>query len=210
MMEAIASDKVEVVVTFATNRLFRKMYRSLQFIDEEIVSRRKLCVFVAQNIDTEKSEFWRQLIVVFGMLDELQLQAQAGFVRAAHEGLLHREMVHGTITFGYFGEIVPGDEKTRRGRPRRRLVISEEQAKWVRQIFHWFTVDRLSISAIKRLLRAQNAPLPPKCPSGRWTYLAVRLMLANRRYIGDFSYAWNDAVWKAKQGYNRQFKRQTP
>ena len=71
---ALTNDQIDVVITFATNRIFRKMYRSLQFVEEEIVDRRKRCVFVAQNIDTEKTESWRHLMQVFSMLDEVQVQ----------------------------------------------------------------------------------------------------------------------------------------
>ncbi len=209
LLTAIANDEIDVLITFATNRLYRKMYRSLQLIDEEIVSRRKRCVFVAQNIDTEKSEFWRQLVSVFAMLDELQLQSQAAFVRAAHEGLLNRGLVHGTIAFGYKGVEEPAAGKTKLGRIRRRLEIDEDTAKWVRRIFHWFVVDKYPMAAMKRMLREQNAPIPPKCLGG-WTRLAVRLVLLNRRYIGDYSYGWKEAVWQAKQGYVRQFPREKP
>ena len=85
MLAAWERDEVDVVVTFATNRLFRKLYRSLQFVEEGVVDRGKRCMFVAQNIDTAQ-DFWRQLLSTFATHDEMMVQALAGQVRAAYEG----------------------------------------------------------------------------------------------------------------------------
>ena len=38
-MAAAAADEVDVVVIFTTSRLFRKLYRTLMFVEEEIVDR---------------------------------------------------------------------------------------------------------------------------------------------------------------------------
>jgi hypothetical protein len=43
------------------------------------------------------------------MFDEMQVSSMAAFVRNAHIGLLDKELVHGTITFGYRGEAIPGE-----------------------------------------------------------------------------------------------------
>jgi DNA invertase Pin-like site-specific DNA recombinase len=209
MLRALERDEVDVVITFATNRLFRKMYQSLRFAEEEIVSRQKRVAFIAQGIDTAKTEFWRQLLSVYAMLDELQISSMAAFVRAAHEGLLDKELVHGTLTFGYRGDVVAG-ELTRRNKPKRTWAMDEECAEWVRRIFQWFTHERLPAAAIARRLNRSRAPLPPRCQSGQWTELAVKVLLRNRRYIGDFAYGRKEAVWQAKQGYSRQFTREVP
>lgn len=208
VLAALAGDEVDVVITFATNRIYRKMYRSLQFVEEEILDRRKRCVFVAQNIDTEKTEFWRHLMQVFAMLDEVQVQLLGGQVRAAHEGLLLKKLIHGTLTFGYYGREVPGP-LTRLGKPRREWAINADLAPWVVQVFRWFVDEgRLGYSQIARRLRNASVQPPPRV--GKWTWRAVKHLLANRRYIGDFSYGLNEAIWQNKAGYSRNFRREQP
>ncbi|MCC6126087.1 MAG: recombinase family protein [Pirellulales bacterium] len=42
---ALESEQIGVVIIFSTNRLYRKTYRSLAFVEEEIIDRGKRCVF---------------------------------------------------------------------------------------------------------------------------------------------------------------------
>jgi hypothetical protein len=133
----------------------------------------------------------------------------AAFVRNAHIGLLDKELVHGTITFGYRGEVIPG-EMTRRNKPKKKWAIDDDAAAWVRRIFDWYTSRELTFAAIVRRLNTERAPLPPRCQTGRWTELAVKALLGNRRYVGDFAYGRKEAVWQAKEGYSRQYAREKP
>jgi hypothetical protein len=208
MLAALAGDEVDVVITFATNRIFRKMYRSLQFVEEEIVDRKKRCVFVSQHIDTAQIDSWRNVMQVYAMLDEVQVQTLGNQVRAAHEGLLLNNYVHSTITFGYCGKAVEG-AATRTGKQRRVWEIDQSLSKWVMQIFQWFVNDpAMGYAQIARRLRKEQAPPPPRV--GRWTWRAVKLLLANRRYLGDFSYGLSETIWQNRAGYSRQFQREQP
>jgi nucleotide-binding universal stress UspA family protein len=62
---------VKVLLVFATNRLFRKTYRSLQFVEEEVVGRGIRCIFVTSKLDTMDSERWQMLLQFHGIMDEL-------------------------------------------------------------------------------------------------------------------------------------------
>jgi DNA invertase Pin-like site-specific DNA recombinase len=207
MLQALAGNEVDVVITFATNRLFRKLYRSLAFVEEEIVDRGKRCVFVAQHIDTDH-ELWRQLLNVCAAHDEMMVQAIAGQVRAAHEGLLLKNWVWGTLPFGYCPTAVEGTN-TRLGRPRTTPRVDDEQKRWVLQVFRWFTDEgRLNFQEIGRRLREAKVTPPPRV--ARWTRTAVKYLLGNRRYVGDWSYGWTESVWQSKAGYSRQRRREAP
>jgi len=108
------------------------------------------------------------------MMDEFVVGTYADNIRAAHEGLLEKRLVFGTISYGYTGEPIDG-ETTRRGRPRRRLIIDPVTSTVVGQIFVWYVVDRLAIDEITRHLNDQpSIPLPPRCMSGMWTRGVVR------------------------------------
>lgn len=214
LLRALDDDEIDVVIVFTTNRLFRKMYKALQFIEEEVVDRQKRCVFVRQAIDTDDAELWRPLMQVFAMLDERQVAMLAAFVHSAHEGLLLKGRVHGTITFGYWAMPVDGPE-TRLGKPRTAWAIHEESAAWVRRIFAWFTGSDsgeypMNCTAIAKRLNREGAPPPPRSPYGKWSAMAVKIVLCNRRYIGDWSYARSKLVWQNKAGYSKQVEREAP
>lgn len=209
LLVAMRQDEIDVVITFATNRIYRKVYRSLQFVEEEIIDRGKRCVFVAQNIDTSKSEFWRALLQVFAMLDEVQVQIMGGQVRAAHEGLVRQGRVWGTTSFGY--RSVPIESApARNGKVPKTWAVDEEQAQWVKKIFKWYVEEAMSIEGIARQLNKDNAPLPPKAVLKLWTKTSVRTILTHPRYIGDWSYGRSKGVWMNRAGYTRHFKRDEP
>jgi Resolvase, N terminal domain len=48
----LARRAIQVLLVFTTNRLFRKVYKALQFVEEEIIKRGIRCLFVKSNIDT--------------------------------------------------------------------------------------------------------------------------------------------------------------
>ncbi|NOX59055.1 MAG: recombinase family protein, partial [Planctomycetes bacterium] len=205
----LAQGVIDVVLIFSTNRLYRKTYKSLQFVEEEIVDRGIRCVFVRSGIDTADTDRWRQLLHLHAMMDEMVVHMGASHIRAAHEGMLDHELVHGTVTFGYQGIPVSG-QKTKKNNARRRFEIDPIQADWVRQIFAWYVDDGLSISAISRKLNHEKAPLPPKCTTGQWTHQAVRLLLGNQRYDGFWAYGATKAQYLNKQDYVRQVPRDEP
>ncbi len=209
LQQALENDEIDVVIVFTTNRLYRKMYQSLMFVEEEIVDRGKRCVFVRSGIDTADSDDWRQRLQLHALIDEFLVQTIAKHVHAAHEGLLLQIRVFGTLTFGYTGEEIPG-VTTRLGRPARRLIIDPETKKWVKKIFRWFTQFELSLAEIIRRLNAKGAPLPPRSTTKRWTRLAVRGVLTNARYIGCWAYGSTKAVWLNKKSYSRQVPRDAP
>lgn len=208
MKAALERGTAQVVITYATNRLHRKIHLALKFVEEVIVERRRRCVFVAQDIDTANEQFWKQLIYVFAMLDEFGIMMTAGHVREAHVGLLQRRLVHGTLTYGYAGTPAGTGETTRRGRPRRHLAVDEAARPWVTRVFEWYVHERRPFAWIARELRRRGAPPPPKVPT--WSGRAVKYLLMNRRYVGDWSYGWRETVWQSKGDYPRQYLKEIP
>jgi predicted site-specific integrase-resolvase len=209
LMRAVAEGKVDVVIIFTTNRLFRKTYRALRFVEEEIVDRRKRCVFVKSGIDTEDKENWRKLLHLHSLVDELSVTLQAAHIRAAHEGQLRLGIVFGTLTYGFTGEPIEG-QKTKLGKPARRLAIDPQTSEWVRRVFAWFVNEDLSIADIARQLNAADAPLPKQERVVRWTRIIVRRMLDNPRYRGVWRYGATEVIWQNKADYGRQFDREEP
>ncbi len=207
--EALASNQVDVVITFASNRLHRKAYLANKFIEEEVIDRSKRCVMVSQGVDTAEKDQWRLLSQVHGIMDEAALRMTRDQVRAAHEGLLMKGWVYGTISYGYTGQPIEG-RKTRTGRAACRLVIRPDTAAWVNKAFNWFAHDEMTMRQIARRLNEERAPLPPRCQTNQWTAIAIRRMLTNERYCGVWCYGNTEAIWQNRQSYSRQVKREEP
>jgi len=204
----LAAKKVAVVFFFATNRLFRKSYRSLAFVEEQVVERGIRAIFAKSGIDTADGKRWRMLLNANAMIDEYCVDMNVDNIRASHEGLLEKRLVFGTISFGYCGVAIPG-QFTRRGRPSKRLAIDEMAADWVRRIYHWHVVDRLDVIEIVRRLRADpTAPKPAK--ADRWSRASVIKLLKNSRYRGLWHYGVEESIWLSSKDYTRQMKRDNP
>lgn len=199
-----------VVFFFATNRLFRKTYRSLQFVEERVVEKGVRAVFVKSGIDTADGKRWRGLLSMNALMDEFVVGMTADHVRAAHEGLLDKRLVFGTLSLGYTGTPLEG-QLTRRGRPRMALALDPVAGPWVERVFAWYVADRVTMDEIVRRLNADpDAPPPPKSPDRVWTHAAVRRLLANPRYRGCWRYGVTETVWVSSKDYARQVKRETP
>jgi hypothetical protein len=92
-------------------------------------------------------------------------------------------IVFGTLTYGFTGEVIEG-ATTKLGRPARKLAIDPTTSAWAKKVFDWFVREEISIREIVRRLNAAAAPQTSKEISKRWTYLIVRQMLDNDRYVG--------------------------
>ncbi len=204
---ALAAKRLQVLLVFATNRLFRKNYKGLKFIDEEVVELGVRCLFVKSKLDTADGDRWRLPLQLHGAIDEAGTSMYADNVRAAHEGLFLRRAVHGTLCLGYRGEPVSG-EVTKRGRPRCLIVIDLESSSWVQRIFDWYVKELLSIDEIARRLNDDpDAPPPPKSDTGMWSHQTVRRVLNNPRYRGLWEYGRTIVQYVSAKDYVRQVPR---
>jgi site-specific DNA recombinase len=206
----LAQKAPDVLLVFATNRLFRKTYKALQFVEEEVVERGIRCVFLKSGIDTADGDRWRMLLQVHAMTDESVVGMYAAHVRSAHEGLFDRGLVCGTIPFGYRGRELPG-QLTKRHQPRRALEVDPAAAPWVERAFRWFVDDGLALAEIVRRFNGDpQVPPSPKGTTGRWTHGSIRYLLANPRYRGCWAYGAAENRWQSKKDYVRRVPRDRP
>ncbi|OWK34664.1 recombinase family protein [Fimbriiglobus ruber] len=210
LRECLGAKRAQVAFFFATNRLFRKTYRSLQFVEEEIVDRGLRGVFVKSGVDTADERRWRSLLTMNAMMDELVVGSSGEHIRAAHEGLIEKGFVCGPIAYGYAGEPVPR-AVTRRGLPRTVLVPDPVTAGVVRRVFGWFVHDRLTVMEIVRRLNDDtDIPLPPRSKTGAWTREVVARVLRNPLYRGWLRYGVTESVWVSSKDYARKKRRPEP
>lgn len=207
----MAAKKIEVALFFATNRLYRKMYRSLKFVEEELVERGIRAIFISQGIDTSDEKRWRTTLAYHAMFDE-----QAGANSADHIistlliGLVTQGLVSGSIPFGYQGDPIPG-RLTRKRKPSRMLVVDPVVAHYVRLIFYWYVHEDLSIDEIaRRLNNDPNCPPPPKASIHGWRHPSVIAVLRNTISRGLRAYGWTKRLWISSKDYARQIPRDKP
>ena len=206
---ALADRKATVLLAFTTNRLFRKGYKCMRFVEEEVVERGLRAVFVKSGIDTAADGRWRLPLQVNALVDELTGSMYADNIRAAHEGLFARKCVVYTVPFGYAGKEVPGP-LTKRGRPRRELPVDDETAGWVRNVFAWFVDDGRNITKIVEAMNDASAPPSPMSSMGQWTQASVRYLLTNPIYRGEWAYGRGQNVWQSQKDYVKRVLREEP
>ncbi|MBL9083044.1 MAG: recombinase family protein [Planctomycetales bacterium] len=202
--------KARVLLLFATNRLFRKTYRTLEFVDTVHKELQARCIFVMTGIDTDNRDQWESLLHLHALMDQFVVRAGVAHIHAAHEGLLEKRIVFGTLSYGYGGRPIEG-AFTKRKLPRREIIIDETTAAVVRQIFRWYVDERLDVIEIIRRLNADpSIPKPPKSQNEEWTRLAVRNILKNTRYRGLWKYGVCESVFLPEADYVRQRQRVEP
>ena len=209
---ALAAKEGNSLLVFGTSRLFRKAHRAVRFVEEEIVEKGMRCYFIQQNIDTAANKDWRLHLMIQAAIDENGTSMYAENIRAAHQGMFLRLEVVGTLALGYCGEPIEGAPPTRRGRPRCKIVIDKEEAKYVLKIFEWYVngdeTGVKSMDEIAQLLNADaEAPSPPKAMHGMWTHGSVRGVLANARCRGYWEYGKRKSEYQSSKDYVRQVER---
>jgi DNA invertase Pin-like site-specific DNA recombinase/transposase len=206
----LKSRRASVLLLFSTSRLFRKRYRTLEFVDQMHKGLGVRCIFVKSGVDTDDAHRWQSILAVQSMLDEFVVSMHIENIHAAHEGLLKKQLVFGTLSFGYKGDPISSDY-TPSGRQRCRIVIDEESSAIVRLVFEWFVTEGLAIDAIVcRLNGDPEIPLSPRAVSDRWTRTAVVVMLKNTRYRGHWRYGVTEAVYMPDADYVAKRMRAEP
>jgi DNA invertase Pin-like site-specific DNA recombinase len=209
LRDVLRGRKVKVLLLFATNRLFRKVYRTLEFVEEVVSEQGVRCVFVKSGIDSANKDQWQMMLHFRAIMDEFQVKIGAEHIRAGLEGLFLEGYVYGTVTFGYRGEPVSG-KLTKRQRPRCRLVVDPEEAKIVVWIFEWW-VDGNSLMAIaQRLNTIPEVPLPRKSNGIGWNRNSVRAVLRRAAYRGHWSFSQTEKTFLPSRDYCRQIPRDRP
>ncbi len=149
----LRSKRPRVLLLFSTSRLFRKTYRTLELVDRIHKGLEVRCIFVKSGVDTNDKERWEMLLAAQSMIDQFVVTMNIANVQAAHEGLLNKQMVFGTLSFGYTGIAIDG-LFTKLGRPRRRIAIDPETSRVVAMIFAWYVESELSINEIVHRLNS--------------------------------------------------------
>ncbi len=175
LRDAISVGSVDQVYIHSPDRLSRK-YAHQALLMEEFASAGVAVHFLNHKIGSSPEE--EMLLQMQGMFAEYE---RAKIIERHRRGKLHRARV-GSVNV--LSGAPYGYRYTRKqpdGQPAQ-YVIDLEQAKNVRQIFHWIGVDRLSIGEVCR--RLGDANIPTKTGKSCWDRSVVWGMLQNPAYMG--------------------------
>ena len=207
---ALRKKRASVLLLFSTSRLFRKQYRTLEFVDRIHKGLGIRCVFVKSGVDTNDKNRWETILATQAMIDQFVVAMNIANVQAAHEGLLAKQLVFGTLSFGYIGVPIEGS-LTKLGRPRRRIEVDPVTSEFVRNIFRWYVEEELSINQIVQRLNADpEIPLSSGAISGQWCRRSVARLLRNSRYRGLWKYGVVESIYVPDADYMRQRMRAEP
>ena len=205
----VEKKEFDVLLAFTTSRLYRSNYKTMQFVEEELVERGIRAIFVKSHLDTTDDERWKIQLHMNSLLDEMYARVNVPHIHAAHETLFLNGMVCTSLSLGYTGEDVPG-QFTRQHRPRQKIIIDPETSPWVQKIYDWYLAGKGQGEIARELNADPTAPPPQKSLTGAWTPVLVRSHLMNPAYRGFWAYGTKESNWSSKKDYNEQKLRDEP
>lgn len=122
------------------SRLARESIITMPMLKDRVYNHRIRIVSVSEGIDSSQAN-WDLIANFMSWMHEQFLKNLRAAVLRGQEHAILQDWSCGDWCFRYASEPIPGSERGRKGRhsrPRMRVVINPEHAKWVRQIFHWF------------------------------------------------------------------------
>jgi site-specific DNA recombinase len=179
--------RFEEIVVYKTARLGRDFYETVSVL--RLLREQGLLVrSVTEHYDaaTPDGRFMQGVHAIFAE------KAREDIVQQSFDGC-NRVAALGT----WMGGNRPYGYRTKGQDTARVLVVDDEEAQWVRQIFEWLVEDRMTCNAIARRLNslgvltpfAKEGKLLAGVPSsGLWVATRVRNLVANSLYKGVHTY----------------------
>ena len=207
IMRAIEANDVETLIVEDQSRLTRDtdigdLLNKFKFNGVRFIA-------IHDGIDT-KREGTEINAQVKGLVNNISIIDHAKRVRRGLEGrALDVDGATGDHPFGYRTEWVDpveGGQYIGNGpKPKRKVVINEEEAAIVRDVFHMFVADGLSLNEIARRLNDRKAPLGARGSSKTgWSAGRVRMVLKNLKYCG--KWVWGKHRTVKYKGHRRNEK----
>ena len=190
LLEAAKAGRFHVLYFHSLSRLARESVISMPLLKELVYVHRIRVISVTEGVDSD-TDGWDMLATMFSIQHERYLKELAANVHRGQVGTVQARFSAGDYRFGYNSVPSPGGETTGRGRnskPKMVYVICEEQAEWVRRIFHWFVVERQPLSWIVRELTRSNVPKDHRSSTKSWHRTLVIRILRSPKYIGLWSW----------------------
>lgn len=189
LLKECQAHNISVVLTKSISRFGRDTVETLSVL-KKLKSAGVRVIFENENLDTDEMD------------SDLMISVMESFAQAENEsrsdnirlGLAHRAA---TGTSGLYTRKLYGYKKNKDGE----LVVDEETAKVVRNIFRWYLDGDSVLGIIKKLA---EAGIPSPAGKENWNKRAIETMLVNEKYTGtvtlldsvshEFAYQMKDCI----------------
>jgi len=175
LRDSAAIGAVDRVYFLSPDRLARK-YAHQALLLEEFSSAGVTVHFLNHAVGTTPEE--ELLLQMQGMIAEYE---RAKIIERHRRGKLHRAkggsvnvLSNAPYGYAYIRKQVDGEPA--------QYIVNLQQAKTVRQVFHWIGVERLSIGEVCR--RLSEAEIPTQTGKTHWDRSVIWGMLQNPAYMG--------------------------
>lgn len=169
MLADCVGKKVNLVITKSVSRFGRDTVEALEAI--RLFKEHKVqLIFDQENFDTFKDD-GELVLSIYESIAQVDNELRGHNIKMGHR---HRAM-DGTSRL--YHRKCYGYEQDEEGY----LIINEEQATVVRQIFDWY-LEGNSIVGLIKLLEEKQIPSPRG--KAKWSKRALETMLSNEKYIG--------------------------
>jgi DNA invertase Pin-like site-specific DNA recombinase len=206
MLEAARAGRFATLYFDCLSRLARELVITLPVLKELVYVCHVRIISVSEGIDSDIAG-WELMAIFRGWMHGEYLKALRAAVLRGQEETVLNDFSVGDWCFGYASEPIPGSETTRRGRngkPRKRYIINEEHARWVRLVFEWFVQERRSLGWIAREMTRLGAPKDHRSKMNWWHHDYVRRVLRNQKYIGIWPWGQRTNVYNPLTGQHWQ------
>lgn len=186
LLEAAERHEFDVLFFHSLSRLARESVISMPILKRLVLRYRIRVISVTEPVDSSNPG-WETAAGFLCLMHENQIKELRANVHRGQVGTILARFSVGDIRFGYTSVPSPGGEHSGRGRnlkPRMIYKIDEDQARWVRQIYKWFTQDRQPIDWIVRELNRLQIPKGARAQKPTWKRHNVIGILRSPKYIG--------------------------
>ncbi|KXG42666.1 recombinase family protein [Tepidibacillus decaturensis] len=186
LLRECEAHNISVVLTKSISRFGRDTVETLSAINRLKAAGVRI-IFEQENLDTDEVDS-NLMISVMESLAQAENESRSGNIRL---GLAMRAAngTSGLYKRKLYGYTKDKDEE---------LVIDDEQAKVVRDIFRWYLDGASVLGIIKKL---SDAGIPSPTGKGTWSKRSIEKMLENEKYTGTVT-----LLDSATQEYRYQMK----
>lgn len=182
LREDVRAKKYDAVLVWKIDRLSRNL-KHLLTIFEELKDHGASFISFQENLDFQ-GPIGNLIFQIFGAI--------AQFERELIKGRTHMGRVASAEMGNYTGAVIPYgyEAKPNPSGRGKKLILVEEERKWVEQIFVWYAHENLGYRQIAKRLN-DNQVQYPKPRSNRtkyaaWTEKILRNIITNPLYKGEF------------------------
>jgi site-specific DNA recombinase len=171
----VRDKEVEAVIAYTLDRLSRDPVHFI-ILQQELERAGVDLILVTETIDS--SDLGKLITYIKGYAAKLEAEK----IRERTMRGARTRASQGKIPIGGTGKLYGYSYIIGKGEHEGIRYVNEDQAKWVREMYHWLVDDGLTVNAITYRLRALGIPTPGKSPF--WRSGRVHEILTNPAYTG--------------------------